>query len=220
LLWQANAAFVHLRALHLADLPLPYWHFHASSLTMASDSDVEMAEAPDARPQPGRKRKTPATNSTPKRLPKKGKSNPNDSDGSDLFGDSDEHGDEVGNVNPKNGLDLNLPPISDVGAAFDDLVANARSQAMDGYATIDDLAAQGGFEFSVGTMCSGTEAPIAAMRMIQDSYCAKANKELFRFKHVFSVEIEPYKQAYIKRNTDAKVYRDVREFAADVGFDA
>eukprot|EP00026_Physarum_polycephalum_P002405 Phypoly_transcript_02411.p1 GENE.Phypoly_transcript_02411~~Phypoly_transcript_02411.p1 ORF type:complete len:912 (+),score=272.34 Phypoly_transcript_02411:349-2736(+) len=63
----------------------------------------------------------------------------------------------------------------------------------------------------LATVCSGTEAPIMAMDMI-----CKAVKELYNetieFEHVFSCEIEPYKQAYIERNFAPPIlFRDVRE---------
>lgn len=124
---------------------------------------------------------------------------------------SDEDYDEL-DTQPRNGLDLNLPPISDVGAAFKDLVRNACRLTDPGGVTLRDVANAGGFVMRVATMCSGTEAPIFALRLIQEAFCAQEKNELFRLKHIFTVEIEPYKQAYIRRNTDAVVFRDVRDF--------
>lgn len=69
------------------------------------------------------------------------------------------------------------------------------------------------FAIRVATMCSGTEAPIIFIRMFLETFVtAGTNHELFRFQHVFSVEKEPFKQAYILRNTDAIVFRDVVDF--------
>lgn len=51
----------------------------------------------------------------------------------------------------------------------------------------------------VATMCSGTESPLLALDKIGNAcehvYGAKLNVD-----HVFSCEIEPFKQAYIERN--------------------
>jgi hypothetical protein len=59
--------------------------------------------------------------------------------------------------------------------------------------------------------CSGTESPLLALNMI-----AKAIKEqhdlTLSFDHVFSCEIEPFKQAYIERNFSPPIlFRDVTE---------
>lgn len=75
----------------------------------------------------------------------------------------------------------------------------------------------------VATMCSGTESPVLALDMI-----AKAIEEFFhthmkkdsdekelgmlQIEHVFSCEIEPFKQAYIERNFQPPLlFRDIRE---------
>ena len=46
----------------------------------------------------------------------------------------------------------------------------------------------------LATMCSGTESPLLAMRMIGDAAASPSNSKL-RVDHVFSCEIEPFKQA-------------------------
>eukprot|EP00026_Physarum_polycephalum_P006231 Phypoly_transcript_06273.p1 GENE.Phypoly_transcript_06273~~Phypoly_transcript_06273.p1 ORF type:complete len:410 (+),score=146.95 Phypoly_transcript_06273:40-1230(+) len=67
----------------------------------------------------------------------------------------------------------------------------------------------------VATMCSGTESPLLALDMI-----SRALKELhnvdFVIHHIFSCEIEPFKQAYIERNFAPPIlFRDVRELCQD-----
>jgi hypothetical protein len=73
----------------------------------------------------------------------------------------------------------------------------------------------------VATMCSGTESPILALDMIQQSLgklirrvandddgrrrlqeagIDATNSQPLAVTHVFSCEIEPFKQAYIERN--------------------
>ena len=60
----------------------------------------------------------------------------------------------------------------------------------------------------VATMCSGTESPLLALKMFEKAFGVHI------FNHVFSCEIEPYKQAYIERNFHPKLlFRDIRELA-------
>ena len=78
----------------------------------------------------------------------------------------------------------------------------------------------------VATMCSGTESPILALDMLQTAMRDVAAKHLadqlqqakmevqnlFQLEHVFSCEIEPFKQAYIERNFQPPIlFRDIRE---------
>jgi hypothetical protein len=82
----------------------------------------------------------------------------------------------------------------------------------------------------VATMCSGTESPILALDMLQKSirkHCSThLSREmddlgidvesLFQIEHVFSCEIEPFKQAYIERNFHPPLlFRDIRELGDD-----
>jgi len=67
-------------------------------------------------------------------------------------------------------------------------------------------------ELKVATLCSGTEAPIYALRGIQRAGRALGVGEIIKFKHVMSCEIEAWKQAYIRRNLSVPlIFRDVRE---------
>ncbi|KAI1638962.1 hypothetical protein F4809DRAFT_199476 [Biscogniauxia mediterranea] len=118
---------------------------------------------------------------------------------------------EVEVEDPSNGLDRSLPPISSVNAAFIDLVKKADHD-------LKQIAHVGAFNLRVATMCSGTEAPIFALKMAQEAYGRLHPGEQFlNFNHVFSVENEDYKQAYIARNTEGSiVFRDVRDFV-DLG---
>jgi hypothetical protein len=68
-----------------------------------------------------------------------------------------------------------------------------------------------GRKLRVATMCSGTESPLLALELIcgaiLDQYDVALNVE-----HVFSCEIEPFKQAYIERNFHPPIlFRDVCE---------
>ena len=67
----------------------------------------------------------------------------------------------------------------------------------------------------IATMCSGTESPVLALDMITRAFetiNADSGGEKFAVEHVFSCEIEPYKQAYIERNfAPPLLFRDIRE---------
>lgn len=61
------------------------------------------------------------------------------------------------------------------------------------------------------TICSGTESPLLALDMIAKAIKAQHGLTL-SFDHVFSCEIEPFKQAYIERNFAPPIlFRDVTE---------
>ena len=50
----------------------------------------------------------------------------------------------------------------------------------------------------MATACSGTDAPVVAMRVVEEMLKRKDLE--FGFDHVMSCELEPYKQAFIARN--------------------
>jgi hypothetical protein len=51
----------------------------------------------------------------------------------------------------------------------------------------------------LGTACSGTDAPALALMLVQEQLEARGMGGMFKHKHVFSCEKEPYKQAYLAR---------------------
>jgi len=97
-----------------------------------------------------------------------------------------------------------LPPINDIPAIFDDLVSRIPD--------IKEVAAHvAGRKLRVATMCSGTESPLLALELIQKSILDQHDIRL-DIEHVFSCEIEPFKQAYIERNFHPPLlFRDVCE---------
>ena len=108
-----------------------------------------------------------------------------------------------------------VEPISEPQDMFEDMVRRANeSAAIKGKKGVSQLLEHvGDRPIRVATMCSGTESPVLALKMI-----AKAAKNQglgdLRIEHVFSAEIEPYKQAYISRNfgdQDLILFRDVEE---------
>lgn len=104
----------------------------------------------------------------------------------------------------KGQFDLTLPPLYKLDEIFSHMVSR---EAKELAALFKDL----GRPLRVATMCSGTESPILALRLMsraleaQTGVCAEID-------HVFSAEIEPFKQAYIERNfAPPLLFRDVTE---------
>jgi len=97
-----------------------------------------------------------------------------------------------------------LPPINEIPAIFADLVSRAEG--------LKEVAEHiKGRKLRVATMCSGTESPLLALELIQDALEAQEGIRL-EVEHVFSCEIEPFKQAYIERNFHPPIlFRDVCE---------
>ncbi|KAG6861443.1 hypothetical protein C0995_016534 [Termitomyces sp. Mi166 len=101
-----------------------------------------------------------------------------------------------------------LPPIHEIPAIFADLVSRIPE--------IKDVAEHiAGRKLRVATMCSGTESPLLALELIQKSIFDQHGLHL-DIEHVFSCEIEPFKQAYIERNFHPPLlFRDVCELGDD-----
>ncbi|KAG2365027.1 hypothetical protein BDR07DRAFT_1449967 [Suillus spraguei] len=97
-----------------------------------------------------------------------------------------------------------LPPIYETSAMFRDLVS--RLPEIKGVA--EHIK---GRKLRVATMCSGTESPLLALDLIGQVMLEQHGIPL-EFEHVFSCEIEPFKQAYIERNFQPPLlFRDVCE---------
>ncbi|RPD59037.1 hypothetical protein L226DRAFT_489066 [Lentinus tigrinus ALCF2SS1-7] len=101
-----------------------------------------------------------------------------------------------------------LPPIHDIPAIFSNLVS--RIPEIKGVA--EHLK---GRKMRVATMCSGTESPLLALNLITH-YISEQFGVSLEWEHVFSCEIEPFKQAYIERNFQPPIlFRDVCELGED-----
>ena len=116
------------------------------------------------------------------------------------------------NRGPRQAADQSdLPPISSIPAMFDDMVSHAPELGK----VVDRL---NGRKLRVATMCSGTESPLLALRMITRSLFKETGKKL-EVEHIFSCEIEPFKQAYIERNFAPPIlFRDVLELSNDYAY--
>lgn len=122
-----------------------------------------------------------------------------DSENDEYYEDDEDTGSD-----PSNGLDQSLPPVSNVYAAFQDIARRSH----------DLLNDNSRIHLRVATMCSGTDAPIFALKMLEESFDRmQLGRQFLKFSHIFSAEIDPVKQAYIARNTEgAIIFKDVRDF--------
>ncbi|KAK4133784.1 hypothetical protein BT67DRAFT_382302 [Trichocladium antarcticum] len=160
----------------------------------------------------------PRARKQPRRLPP-----PEDPSDDESSGDSDEDHESsalgtedaagsaprVAGCRRNGGIDYSLPPISDVREMFADMVQRLGPKAVTERAV----------DLNVATLCSGTEAPIFALRMIQEAMEAMSPDAALEFKHLFSCEIEPFKQGFIRRNLPEHtlIFRDVVELAIIAG---
>ncbi|KAK6528033.1 hypothetical protein TWF281_009290 [Arthrobotrys megalospora] len=98
----------------------------------------------------------------------------------------------------------NLPPLSDIDEIFADLTKN-HSGLVEVAKHLNERPLR------VATMCSGTESPLLALGLMI-KHLSKIFGVQMSFEHLFSCEIEPFKQAYIERNFHPKLlFRDVCE---------
>jgi hypothetical protein len=101
----------------------------------------------------------------------------------------------------KDKVERSLTPINDIPEMFSDMVGKAL--------TIQPGVFDHPMVIRIATVCSGTEAPLYALGMISEVVRNKGLKN-FQVKHVFSCEIEGFKQSFINRNHDSPlIYRNV-----------
>lgn len=122
-----------------------------------------------------------------------------------LSEDEEEEDDGSGlNRNKAHADDMKLAPLSTMPEIFRDIVR--RNPELKSVAE-----AFKGRKFRVATMCSGTESPLLALQLICEAMKDILDVNL-EVDHVFSCEIEPFKQAYIERNFHPPIlFRDVTE---------
>ncbi|KAK4191163.1 hypothetical protein QBC35DRAFT_471233 [Podospora australis] len=103
------------------------------------------------------------------------------------------------------------PPLVNARDMFDDMVTRVDHSVL----------WERPVRISVGTACSGTDAPIFAFHLLQEAIEinyhieGKGKGKPFEVDHVFSCEIEPVKQGFIRRNVPGNpiIFRDVVEMA-------
>lgn len=132
-------------------------------------------------------------------------------------------------------LALSLPPLYKLSDIYKSLTSKALELGLD-----DFLSHLGSRPLRVVTVCSGTESPLLALEMVQESMsfvlslvvlslsgrqliqCIDLRKHFgkdFEFRHLFSAEIVPFKQAYIERNFHPRfIFRDVTQLKDRVAY--
>ncbi|KAJ3049830.1 hypothetical protein HDU99_008817, partial [Rhizoclosmatium hyalinum] len=105
-----------------------------------------------------------------------------------------------------------LEPINKLNEMFADMITRVPKL----YDTVKSLSAERP-PLRLATMCSGTESPLLAIKLIGDALSEKLGiPNVLKVHHVFSCEIEPFKQAYIDRNFSPPIlFRDVRQLCND-----
>ncbi|KAI1778140.1 hypothetical protein F4818DRAFT_456099 [Hypoxylon cercidicola] len=180
----------------------------ASSSRRPANNAVDQGSGSQRATQTSRKRRASGVGRGANRAKKQKR----DADGSDNQenddqepGDNQQENAEKPGDDVRNGLDLSLRPISDITSAVVDL-----------YHRIEMLLPNSNrlAHILLGTMCSGTEAPVEAMRMGQAiASWLDPDKENLTMDHVFSVEVVPFKQNYIRRNTEGCIiFNNVLDF--------
>jgi hypothetical protein len=114
------------------------------------------------------------------------------------------------------GLDLRSAPIVEVADMFVDMVAKV---AAGDHGHL--LNASQPVSLNVATLCSGTDAPVFALHLVEKASLALGFGSSVVLDHLYSCEIEPYKQAFLRRNvsSSAIIFRDVVEMAQHIGTD-
>ncbi|RHZ71269.1 hypothetical protein CDV55_103969 [Aspergillus turcosus] len=111
-----------------------------------------------------------------------------------------------GPMSAKTRLASHLPPLYKLEDIYEHMTKRALELNFD-----DVLAHLGSKPLRVVTMCSGTESPLLALEMVQNVLRKTFGKN-FEFRHLFSAEIVPFKQAYIERNFHPRfLFRDVKQ---------
>jgi hypothetical protein len=142
-------------------------------------------------------------------------------------GDGNSDDDGVGKVRGSE----DLPVITEPQGMFDDMIQRlARGGSTFSQYLLPLLQKLSDRPLRLATMCSGTESPILALDMIQSALKRlfendpalkrildeKKVSSVLPMVHVFSCEIEPFKQAYIERNFHPPIlFRDIRELKND-----
>jgi hypothetical protein len=118
----------------------------------------------------------------------------------DSDSDTGETGDKI-----KLKIDRSLKPISDPREMMEDMVSRLKPETLK----------NSPIKLNVGTICSGTDAPISALNLLQDGLRALGYGNGIVFEQLFSCEIEPFKAGFIRRNvaSGTPIFRDVVEMA-------
>lgn len=135
----------------------------------------------------------------------------NDSNGSGLA-DGDESDNEDLESVAKNitiqGPDLTLKPLSNLRDIIQDLLDSATKGGLHHFVDSNKK-----FYIRVGTLCSGTDAPLHVLNLFGSLKNANGD-QVFTTINKFACEIEPFKQGFLLRNSKPELlFRDATDFA-------
>ena len=113
------------------------------------------------------------------------------------------------------GIDRNAFPVTSIPEMFAALLLSADKASDNCWWGTADRPNLVPLHLVVATVCSGTEAPLTALNLIQETACTLFGTQVLTYRHAFSCEIEPYKQAFIRRNHDPPIiFRNVVELGS------
>lgn len=137
-----------------------------------------------------------------------------DLNGGDKIGSAD--GDEGDDNDPESeaknitiqGPDLTLKPLSNLRDIIQDLLDSAKEGGLHHFVDSNDQ-----FYIRVGTLCSGTDAPLHVLNLFGMLKNADG-EQVFTTINKFACEIEPFKQGFLLRNSKPELlFRDATDFA-------
>lgn len=188
-------------------------NLHSQDEDLTQDEDMQELDEPDEASSPiAADDGSSDTDRAPKRRPTSRKATKPSSDSitqARPSGSQKEMVRAVASSSKVKGLDESLPPLNRIDDIFLDLTTKALDKGLD-----KCLQHLDGQPLRVATMCSGTESPLLALEMIRDSLKTLSKEASFlQVEHIFSAEIEAFKQAYIDRNfAPPVIFRDITEF--------
>lgn len=132
------------------------------------------------------------------------------SDGGPADGGGDEEDDpeSVAKNITIQGPDLTLKPLSNLREIIQDLLHSAKSGGLQHF-----VDANSKFYIRVGTLCSGTDAPLHVLSLFGMLKNTNGD-QVFTTINKFACEIEPFKQGFLLRNSKPELlFRDATDFA-------
>lgn len=110
------------------------------------------------------------------------------------------------------GLDRGTSAVVSITEMFEALLIKAKET---NFPATKQLFSSNPIHLVVATVCSGTEAPLTALSLFKDAARNLFIDQILTYEHQFSCEIEPFKQAFIRRNHGPPIiFRNVVELGA------
>lgn len=104
--------------------------------------------------------------------------------------------------------DMTSKPLFNLREIIADLLGATKPHGLDHYVKSGKQ-----FFIRVGTLCSGTDAPLHVMNLFA-MLKNEGGDQVFTTINAFACEIEPFKQGFLMRNSKPQLlFRDARDFA-------